>query len=147
MFKRNKVCTGVLVALGGTLLATALPSFAQDAQRIEITGSLIRRIDGETALPVTNLRTEDLQRAGATNAESVVKFITQQQGGAVATTSVSGTNGAASYLDLRALGNNHTLVLLNGRRIVPNPFASAAVDLNTLPMAAVERVETLSDGA
>lgn len=147
MFKRSKVCTGVLVALGGALTAGALPSFAQDAQRIEITGSLIRRIDGETSLPVTNLKTEDLQRAGATNAESIVKFITQQQGGTVTSGSVSGTNGAAAYVDLRSLGAKRTLVLLNGKRVVPNPFSSAAVDLNLMPTAAVDRVETLSDGA
>ncbi len=147
MFKRTTVSTGVLAALGGALLASAIPSFAQTADRIEITGSLIRRIDGETALPVTSLRSEELQRSGATNAESIVKFITQQQGGTVTSGSVSGTNGAAAYVDLRSLGVKRTLVLLNGKRIVPNPFSSAAVDLNLMPTAAVDRVETLSDGA
>ncbi len=82
-----------------------------------------------------------------TNAEQVVRFITQQQGGTVTSSSVSGTNGAAAYADLRSLGANRTLVLLNSQRVVQNPFAVAAVDLNTLPTAALERVETLSDGA
>jgi iron complex outermembrane receptor protein len=144
MFKRTQICTGVLVALAGVLATD--PGWAQ-TERIEITGSLIRRIDGESSLPTVQLRLDDLQRSGATNAETVVTFITQQQGGTVTSGSVSGTNGAASYANLRSLGAGRTLVLLNGRRVVNNPFASAAVDLNTLPMAAVERIDTLPDGA
>jgi len=96
---------------------------------------------------VTVISIEELTRAGATNAEQVVKLITQQQGGAVSSGSVSSGNGGAAYASLRNLGEQRTLVLLNGRRIVNNPFASAAVDLNTLPMAAIARVEILSDGA
>ncbi len=61
--------------------------------------------------------------------------------------SVSGTNGAASYADLRSLGSNRTLVLLNGKRVVQNPFATQAVDLNTLPTSSLERIEVLADGA
>lgn len=128
-----------------------LPVLAQSGgesvQRVEVTGSLIRRIDSETSLPVTTIRSEDLQRVGVTNAEQAVQFITQQQGGTVTSGSVSGTNGAAAYADLRSLGAQRTLVLLNGKRVVSNPFATVAVDLNTLPMAAVDRIETLSDGA
>lgn len=144
-FRRTRVCTGVLVALGGVVGADA--ALAQTPERIEITGSLIRRLDGETSLPTVRLRTEELQRSGATNAESIVTFITQQQGGTVTSGSVSGTNGAASYANLRSLGAGRTLVLLNGRRVVNNPFAAAAVDLNTLPVSAVERIDTLPDGA
>lgn len=148
MFKRTKVMTGVLTALGGALLATSVPTFAQSGgDRVEVTGSLIRRIDAESSLPVTTLRADDLVKVGVTNAEQVVKFITQQQGGTVTSGSVSGTNGAAAYADLRSLGANRTLVLLNSQRVAQNPFAVAAVDLNTLPTAALERVETLSDGA
>jgi iron complex outermembrane recepter protein len=153
MFKRTKICVGVTAALGGALLTASLPAAAQapaasqSDMRIEITGSLIRRIDGETSLPTVSLKAEELQRAGATNAESVVKFITQQQGGTVTSASVSGTNGAAAYVDLRSLGANRTLVLLNGKRVVTNPFSSAAVDLNTMPTAALQTVETLPDGA
>jgi iron complex outermembrane receptor protein len=146
MFQRTKICTGALLALGGAVLVTGVPAFAQ-TQTIEITGSLIRRVAGEAALPVITLNVDELQKAGVTNAEQAVKFITQQQGGAVTSGSVSGTNGAASYANLRSLGENRTLVLLNGKRIAPNPFAVVGTDLNTLPLAAVARIETLSDGA
>lgn len=147
MFKLHPVTRAAAAAIGGTLALTALPALAQSSERIEITGSLIRRIEGEAALPVVTLKTEDLAKAGVTNAEQVVKFITQQQGGSVSSGSVSGTNGAASYASLRNLGENRTLVLLNGKRVVNNPFATAAVDLNTIPLAAIDRIETLPDGA
>ena len=147
MFKRNKISSSVLAVMGGLQLAGTSPALAQVTERVEVTGSLIRKIDSETSLPTTTLKAEDLQRVGATNAEQVVKFITQNQSGTVTSTSVSGTNGAAAYADLRSLGANRTLVLLNGKRVVPNPFATAAVDLNTMPTGALERVETLADGA
>jgi iron complex outermembrane recepter protein len=145
MFKRSKVSAAALLALstlGGVLVDTAVAQ-----ERVEVTGSLIRRIEGEAALPVVVIRVDELQKAGVTNAEQAIKFITQQQGGTVTSGSVSGTNGAASYADLRSLGVQRTLVLLNGKRVVSNPFSSIAVDLNSLPLAAVERIETLPDGA
>lgn len=153
MFRKTQICSSVLLAFGGSvvvgsgLLLSAAPACAQASERVEVTGSLIRRIEGESALPVTTLKIEDLEKAGVTNAEQVVRFITQNQGGSVSSGSVSGTNGAAAYASLRNLGENRTLVLLNGKRVVNNPFATSAVDLNTLPLSAIERIETLSDGA
>jgi len=156
LFKLKPVARGIALACGGaaSVLAVSLPAQAQTSsstpqrlERVEVTGSMIRRIEGETALPVTTIQVEELVKAGVTNAEQAVRFITQAQGGQVPSASVSATNGAASYVDLRSLGANRTLVLLNGRRVTQNPFNTTAVDLNTLPLAAVERIETLSDGA
>ncbi len=146
MFKKSNVGSAVLLALGGALLPS-VAVLAQETQRIEVTGSLIKRISSESASQVVTLRVDDLQKAGVTNAEQAVKFITQQQGGTVTSSSVSGTNGAAAYANLRSLGENRTLVLLNGKRIAPNPFAVVGTDLNTLPIAAIDRIETLPDGA
>jgi len=147
MFKKSKITTGVLAVLGGMLAATSAPVFAQTDQRIEITGSLIKRLASEAAVPIVTLRAEDLVKAGVTNAEQIVGLIVQQQGGTVTSSSVSGTNGAAAYASLRNLGVARTLVLINGKRMVSNPFSSAAVDLNSIPLAAIDRVETLADGA
>lgn len=160
MFKRTKVYGGVMSAIGavgafaGSSLGVAMiagvaamPAVAQEGQRVEITGSLIKRIEGEAALPVTTLRADDLIKSGVTNAEQAVKFITQNTSGTVTTGSVSGTNGAASYASLRSLGAGATLVLINGKRMVSNPFSSVAVDLNSIPLAAIERIEVLTDGA
>ncbi len=76
-----------------------------------------------------------------------MKLITQGSAGLVSSGSVSQTNGAASYASLRNLGAQRTLVLLNGKRVVSNPYSAVAVDLNTLPLAALDRIEVLSDGA
>jgi iron complex outermembrane recepter protein len=150
MFKKTRLCTGILLAFGGTALIATDYAMAQSnasTQRIEVTGSLIRRIASEAATQVVTLNIEELQKSGVTNAEQAVKFITQQQGGTVTSGSVSGTNGAAAYADLRSLGANRTLVLLNGKRVAANPFAVVGTDLNTLPLSAIARIETLPDGA
>lgn len=155
MLERTKLSLAVSAAIGAGLAGLApgagaqAPAAPQSLERVEVTGSLIKRIEGELGTPVVTISIEELQRAGVTNAEQAVKFITQNQSsnGAATTGSVSGTNGAASYADLRNLGPQRTLVLLNGRRIAPNPFSVVAVDLNTLPLAAVQRIETLPDGA
>ena len=147
MFRKSKIGHAVLLAVGGISLVAPTLALAQDTQRIEVTGSLIRRIASEAATQVVTLNIEELQKSGVTNAEQAVKFITQQQGGSVTSGSVSGTNGAASYANLRNLGEGRTLVLLNGKRVAPNPFAVVGTDLNTLPLSALARIETLPDGA
>ncbi len=143
--RRNRIHSASLAALAALSGGVAYAQQALD--RVEVTGSLIRRIEGEGSVPVVTIKIDELQKAGVTNAEQAIKFITQAQGGTVTSGSVSGTNGAAAYADLRSLGAQRTLVLLNGKRVVANPFASVAVDLNTLPLSAVERIETLPDGA
>ncbi len=152
MLKRTKLSLAVSTALGAGLIGMAPGAMAQSStpqqmERVEVTGSMLRRIEGESSLPVTTLDMSTLEKAGVTNAEQAVKFITQSQAATVSSGTVSGTNGGASYANLRALGSNRTLVLLNGKRVVNNPFSSAAVDLNTLPMSSVDRIEVLTDGA
>jgi len=151
MLKRTKLSLAVSAALGAGLIGFAPGAIAQSQtqslDRVEVTGSLLRRIEGEASLPVTTLDMSELERAGVTNAEQAVRFVQQSQAATVSSTTVSGTNGGASYANLRALGSGRTLVLLNGKRVVNNPFASAAVDLNTLPMSSIDRIEVLSDGA
>ncbi len=150
MWKLKKITLAVSAAIGGGLVGFAPQALAQGAQaleRVEITGSLLRRIEGETALPVTTISVEDLQQVGVTNAEQALRVVTQGAASLVSSGSVSQTNGAASYASLRSLGAQRTLVLLNGKRVVSNPFSAVAVDLNTLPLAALERIEVLSDGA
>ena len=148
MFKKTKICKGLMLAFGGSVVIAALPSLAQ-AQRVEITGSSIKRINSETALPVTILRVDDLAKAGVTSAEQALAFIASNQSSVTSTVSVGASNGGAAFADLRGLGPARTLVLLNGKRIVSNPYngGDSAVDLNTIPFGAVERIEVLNDGA
>jgi iron complex outermembrane recepter protein len=146
MFKRTKVSAGVMLVLGS---AMSLPVFSQpldSAQRVEITGSSIRRADAETALPVTTITREDIARTGATTTQELVAQIPQVFGGLVTANNI-GSTGNASAAALRGLPSKYTLVLLNGRRIANYAFGNSPVDLNSIPVSAVERVEVLRDGA
>ncbi len=152
MFKKTKVCKGLLLAFGGSLALSGLPAFGQTAgtaqlDRVEITGSSIKRLAAEQSLPVTILKTEDLARAGVTSAEQAINFVASNQSSTTTTNSVGASNGGAAYANLRGLGDNRTLVLVNGKRMVNNPYSAAAVDLNAIPFAAVDRIEVLTDGA
>jgi iron complex outermembrane receptor protein len=152
MLRVTKVSLAVTAALGSGLIGLAPNALAQATgtqalERVEVTGSLLRRIEGETSLPTTTISRDELVNAGVTNAEQALRLVTQGGAGLVSSGSVSQGNGAASYASLRSLGAQRTLVLLNGKRVVSNPFSAVAVDLNTLPIAALERIEVLSDGA
>ncbi|HEY4067071.1 MAG TPA: TonB-dependent receptor [Burkholderiaceae bacterium] len=154
MFRTTKVCSALMVAFGGSLAMTAAPVFAQDAnppvqqlERVEITGSAIKRIDAETAVPVTILKVEDVKKQGITTVEQLMTMLGSNQQSQGATASVGLQTGGASFANLRGLGQNKTLVLLNGRRIANNAIDSSAPDLNMIPFAALDRVEVLRDGA
>ena len=151
MFRRTKVCSAVLVAFGGTLALGAAPAFGQQTlERVEITGSSIKRIDVEGSLPVQTVTREDIERSGVTSTEQLLQSITAASsagGTANATGAGSSTYGLAT-ISLHGLGEERTLVLVNGRRlaIFANPSV-AAVNVNVIPLAAIERVEVVKDGA
>jgi iron complex outermembrane receptor protein len=128
----------------------AQPVFAQDTpvvQRVEITGSAIKRIDAETAVPVTVIKMDDMKKEGITTVEQVLANLSVSQASQGTSQVVGLGTGGASFADLRGIGANKTLVLLNGRRLANNAFDSSAPDLNMIPFAALERVEVLRDGA
>lgn len=147
MFKRTKLCTHLLLAFG------VLPAFAQTTealtQRVEITGSSIKRVDSETALPVTVITREQIEKSGAITVQDLLHKVSAS--GAMFSDTTQGAGYAQASANLRGLGANSTLVLLNGRRLANFAFGSAgsaaAVDLNSIPFAALERVEVLRDGA
>jgi len=116
-------------------------------QRVEVTGTAIRRADAETAVPVTILRVEQLKEQGVTSIEQVVSRIAANQGTVNSARTIGAANGGSSFADLRGIGANKTLVLLNGRRLSNNAVSGSGVDLNTIPFAALDRVEVLRDGA
>lgn len=142
----------VLTAQPGTV-ASAAPASASNAsaipqlQRVEVTGTAIRRVDAETAVPVTVLRAEELKKQGVTSTEQLVNRIAANQSSVGSGRSVGSSSGGAAFADLRGIGANKTLVLLNGRRLSNNANDGSGVDLNTIPFAAIERVEILRDGA
>ena len=93
-------------------MATMQAVFAQDAasnlQRVEITGSAIKRIDAETAVPVTVLKMDDLKKSGVTTTEQAMAAITAMQSSTGTSQVVGAGTGGASYADLRGLGANKT---------------------------------------
>jgi iron complex outermembrane receptor protein len=145
------VFSGTTLAAGFGFAGAALAQTQEVQQapiaRVEITGSAIKRIDAETAVPVTVLRAEDLKREGITTIEQVMASLSVSQAQQTSSQAVGSSTGGASFADLRGIGANKTLVLLNGRRLANNAYDSSAPDLNMIPFAALERVEVLRDGA
>ena len=135
------------------LVLAALPVAAQEAQRIEITGSSIKRIDAETAVPVQVVTRQDIQKSGVSNVEQLMQTISAAaSSGALMGNAASGsTTGGISSISLRGLTSIRTLVLINGRRIAPYGLGftgdSVSVDVSSIPLAAIDRVEVLKDGA
>jgi iron complex outermembrane recepter protein len=145
MFKRNLVSAASLACLA----TFAIPTFAQQQQleRVEITGSAIKRIDAETAVPVTIVKMVDLKAQGVSTVEQIMSTLSAVQMTQTSSQQVGAGTGGASFADLRGIGSNKTLVLLNGRRIANNAIDGSAPDLNMIPFAALDRVEVLRDGA
>jgi iron complex outermembrane receptor protein len=118
---------------------------ATNLDRIEVTGSRIKRADIETSQPVFSLSRDDIAAQGLTSVGDVIQNLTAN-GSALNSTFNNGGTGE-TRVSLRNLGSNRTLVLVNGRRWVGGTGLGGAVDLNTIPTAAVERIEVLKDGA
>ena len=155
MLKKTKLCTGLMVACGGVLLSAGQSAFAQAAaatlERVEITGSNIRRINSETASPVQTLTREDIDEVRRGRASpSCCRRLSVDNQGSVPKNFGAGFASGASGISLRGLGAASTLVLLNGRRIAPYGLADDGqkifTDLNLIPLDAVERIEILKDG-
>ncbi len=149
------VRTAIAVAVAG---AVSVPAFAQQAdapaakERIEVTGSNIKRVEGETALPVTVITREDINRSGATTAVELLQLIgaNSSVGSVTSASTIGATTFSAQTANLRGLTGGRTLVLINGKRV--NGFAGElngvqGVNLAVIPFAAIERVEILKDGA
>ena len=109
-----------------------------------VTGSRIARPDFVANSPVTTVGQEELELSGATTIESLLNELPQVVPGIGATSNNPGLNGQAT-VDLRGLGSERTLVLVNGRRLSPSD-KEGTVDLNVIPAALVERIEVVTGG-
>ncbi|MEG2963586.1 MAG: TonB-dependent receptor plug domain-containing protein, partial [Janthinobacterium sp.] len=121
-------------------------------QRVEVTGSNIKRMDSETASPVTVMRRDEIKATGANTVRQILDTLTSFDTGAIkddgnSTSFARGASGAS----MRGLGTGATLVLVNGRRVSNYPFANGAkdtfVNLDSIPADVIDRVEVLKDGA
>ena len=154
-FQLKALQAALLGVLGTGLLAAAVPAVAQTTperlERVEVTGSNIKRTDTEGVAPVEVITREDIVRSGRPNIAEVLRNLPSNTGGSFGESFSNSFAPGAAGISLRGLGQKATLVLLNGRRVVSYGFAQnlqdSFVDLNAIPTSAVERVEILKDGA
>ncbi len=155
MSRKQKLKIGAALrraVLAGMGLMAALPTMAQDAsapieeKEVVVTGSLIPTAAVEGAAPVEVVTATDIQKLGSSDLLQTLKKLTPSLGGNL-NIGQEVNNGGFGESNL-ALRNQPTLVLLNGRRLGNSAFSNGqSVDLNTIPLAAIERIELLKDGA
>ena len=125
---------------------------APDVQRVEVTGSSIKRIVTEGALPVQIFNEDYISRSGAQSVSQLLQALPAIQGFTASASTVGSSSGGFSSASIHGIGESRTLVLLDGHRVATWAGQSltgsgAGIDLNSIPLAAVERIEVLTDGA
>jgi outer membrane receptor protein involved in Fe transport len=115
--------------------------------RIEVTGSRIRRVDAENASPVVTIDREAIEKTGKLTIGDLVQELPNVAGAATNPTVNNGGGAGASTVSLRGFGSQRTLVLINGRRVVHVGGTDGGADVNAIPASAVERIEVLTAGA
>jgi iron complex outermembrane receptor protein len=157
MLKETLISRSVRAIVAGGMVAGAglyaHAAMAQDTQqpiaRVEVTGSSIKRADVEGSLPVQMVTRDDIKRTGATNTAELLTTLTSNS--MVGATNQAEGAGSSTYgeatASLRGLGASKTLVLVNGRRLGNYATDGTAVDVNSIPLASIDHVEVLKDGA
>ncbi|MCP4323061.1 MAG: TonB-dependent receptor [Alteromonadales bacterium] len=157
MYNNSKVAKAIRLTMmfgAGAAAAISAPTFAaiadegaEEVEKIEVTGSRIKRTDMEGANPVTVIGQVDIAKMSVTNVGDLLNNLTSAAGNAANTQTNNGGDSAVRF-SLRGIGEQRTLVLVNGRRYVAGGGgANSSVDLNTIPTSIVKRVEVLKDGA
>ena len=120
---------------------------ATTLDRIEVTGSRIRKAEIETAQPILTLSREDIQKQGFNSVFDILQNLTSSGTPAIsrADALAGGESVGGYYIDLRNLGPNRVLILLNGKRLGVD--TSGLQDLGQIPFSAIQRIEVLKDGA
>ncbi|TPH19160.1 TonB-dependent receptor [Litorilituus lipolyticus] len=155
MYNNSKVAKAIRLAMmfgAGSAAAISAPAFAADegaeeVEKIEVTGSRIKRSDLEGASPVTVITTEDMKIEGNLTVADALRNSNLNSFGSFSERSGSSAQSQAT-IDLRGAGSDRTLVLIDGKRFPGSPtLGGSSANLNAIPMAAVERIEILTDGA
>ena len=157
MFTNTKLAKSIQLAIafgavsGLSLSNAALAQETEEAEaqvveKIQVTGSRIKRADMEGALPVTVIDRAAIEFSGQTSVADLLRNTSFNSTGSFRPQSGSSAQGV-SQINLRGLGASRSLVLVDGRRLARSPSTGATQDLNGIPAAAVERIEILTDGA
>nr|WP_312051817.1 TonB-dependent receptor [Brevundimonas diminuta] len=147
---RKRLLSTTMIA-GAAAMGLAMPAVAQENDQVSqvsdivVTGSRIARQDYKSSSPIVTVSAEDFQATGAVTIDSLMNDMPQFTP-SVSSTSNNPSNGGQANLDLRSLGSKRTLVLMNGRRLVPSN-SDGSVDVNLIPTALIKSVETISGGA
>jgi iron complex outermembrane receptor protein len=156
MFTNTKIAKSISLALAFSAVSgvsVSTMALAQDAseadeqvEKIQVTGSRLRRADMEGSLPVTVIDRAAIEFSGQTSVADLLRNTSFNSTGSFRPQSGSSAQGV-SQIDLRGIGASRSLVLIDGRRLARSPSTGSTQDLNAIPAAAVERVEILTDGA
>ena len=148
---RHGLSSVLVLGLASTPLAVLAQDDADDEEgveldRVQVTGSRIKRTDVEGALPVTVIDREMIEMSGESSAADMLRNLTFNSTGSQRPQSGSSAQGV-SEVALRGIGSSRTLILIDGRRVPKSPSTGSTQDLNQIPLGAIERIEVLTDGA
>ena len=154
-FPANKSILCLAVVVSTSILPIGSIALAQteetvELEPLEVTGTRIKRTEIEGSSPLVVLDRKQIEQSGATTLNQLFKTVIYNAAGAIDESFTQEATPGAAAIDLRGLGINRTLVLLNGRRVPVSPFSKdggSFVDINLIPLGAVERIEILKDGA
>jgi len=156
MYNNSKIAKAIRLAMMFGAAATTLVSTSafsieeiaeEEIERIEVTGSRIKRSDFESSTPVSVITASDIKASGFDSIADVIRHSSFNTLGSYRERSGT-TFGGAALVNLRGLGSERTAVLINGRRVPGSALTgSSAVDISTIPMAAVHSIEILTDSA
>jgi iron complex outermembrane recepter protein len=146
MFQKTKICSGLMLAFGGALTVASTGSLAQQQlQRVEVTGSSIKRVQSEAPTTVQTITKIEIERSGVS---SVNELILKLPGFSSFNDELNATGAPTrATVGFRQFDSDNVLLLINGRRISKNGINGSSYDLNSIPLAALERVDILKDGA
>ena len=126
---------------------------AEKIQKVEITGSNIKRTEKEGTSPIQIITAKEIRESGAATVSDFLKKIPSLGSGGALDSVDGGFSKGVATASLRGLGSSSTLILLNGRRMTPSAYAnpnegqSTLYDLNAIPISALERIDIFKDGA
>ncbi|MEP0354344.1 TonB-dependent receptor plug domain-containing protein [Paraglaciecola sp.] len=153
VFKKSLLCKSILVGMSLTAfqLKAAETSNGEEVgntEKIEVTGSRIKRTEFSLPVPAQSLTIDDLEAIGANElSEAITEIPAVSPGITTETSQSSAQDSGLSTISLRNLGSERTLTLIDGRRTVGNTSTGSTVSLSTIPDAFVERIEVISGGA
>ena len=154
----RRAVQGIAVGVGAALIS--LTAMGQEApassssnaatpqmEEVVVTGSMIKRVNAETAEAVTSIKMDDLKDLGVSTVEQALAMVTSNNATITTASNIATFNGGASVASLRGMGATKTLVLLDGQRLANNVTVGSGVDLNTIPFEAIDHIEVLREGA